>query len=129
MGDRVTGRRPDALDLPGHGPVKDGAVFRKGELFGGILDRLPVGVQRPALHIVDRLAVHFEWRQQLHQRLHCPEPDGGSTFELTDSSQVTGPDGGEVEAARPEHVHHAATGEMALERARRLFFDLSPGRV
>ena len=129
MGDRVTGRRPDALDLPRRGPVEDGAVFGKGEPFGGILDGLPVGVHCTALHIVDRLAVHFERRQQLHQRLDCAEPDQRRVLELIATGHVPGPDSGEVESARPEHIHHAATAEMALERARRLFFDLSPRHV
>ena len=52
-------------------------------------------------------------------------PSPGAAIAL----QVAGADGGEAGAARPLHVDHAPSGQVALERARRLLFDLRPGRI
>src|SRR5260370_3086558 len=38
-------------------------------------------------------------------------------------------DGREGDAARPPHIHDAASGEVAFERARGFFLDLSPRRI
>jgi hypothetical protein len=42
---------------------------------------------------------------------------------------VAGADGGKAGAARRLHVDHAPPGEVALERARRFFLDLTPGSI
>ena len=43
----------DALDRRGGVALEDGPVFGEGQLLGGGLDRVPVGVLRAALHVVD----------------------------------------------------------------------------
>jgi hypothetical protein len=42
---------------------------------------------------------------------------------------VASADGGKVDSARAAHVNYAPSSEMALERARRLFLDVRPGRI
>ena len=58
--DRVAGALPDALDAGGRVALEDRAVLGKGNRLRRVLHRLPVGIVRAALHVVDRLAVELE---------------------------------------------------------------------
>ena len=50
---RVAAGAADALDRCGGVALEDGPVFGEGQLLGGDLDRIPVGILRAALHVVD----------------------------------------------------------------------------
>ena len=43
----------DAFDRRGGVALEDGAVFGEGQLLGCVFDRVPVGVLRAALDVVD----------------------------------------------------------------------------
>ena len=109
--------------------VENGAVLGKGDLSRGVLGRLPVRVIRAALHIVDRLAIQLEWNTQLDQRLDLAPPRQHTIRRSRDRPQVACTDSRKADTARPVHIDHAPSGEVALERARCLFFDLSPRRI
>jgi hypothetical protein len=42
---------------------------------------------------------------------------------------MAGTDGGQADTAWPVDVDHTPSGEVALESARRLLFDIRPGRI
>ena len=109
--------------------VENGAVLGKGDLSRGVLGRLPVRVVRAALDVVDRLAIQLERNTQLDQRLHLTLPRQYAVRGSRDRPRVTGADGGKADAAGLPHVDDAPSGEVALERACCLLFDLSPRRL
>src|SRR5882757_4682799 len=126
---RVAGALPDTLDAARGIAVEDRAVLGKGYLFGGVLRRLPVRIVGAAFHVVDHLAVQLERHTQLDQRLDLALPGEDAVPRRRDILQMAGADGREGGAARPLHIHDAASGEVAFERARGFFLDLSPRRV
>src|SRR5260221_425691 len=126
---RVAGALPDTLDAARSIAVEDGAVLGKGNLSSGVLRRLPVRIVGAAFHIVDHLAVQVEWHTQLDQRLHLALPGKDAVPRRCDILEMARADGREGDAARPLHIHDAASGEVAFERARGFFLDLSPRRV
>ena len=67
---RVAGSLADAHNAGGGIALEHGAILGKCELARRVLRRLPVGVVRAALHIVNRLAAQLERNAQFHQRLH-----------------------------------------------------------
>ena len=116
--------------MPGGGvALEDGAVLGEGDLARGVLHRLPVRILGAALDVVDRLAIELERHAQLDQRFHLALPRDDAVPRRLDVPQVAGADGGQPGPARCLHVHHAPPGQVALERARRLFLDLRPGRI
>ena len=109
--------------------LEDGPVLDERQLLGGLLDRIPVGVLRTALDVVDLVA---------RQRERNPKADKG--FALPQVSHhavgrclhVDEPAGADRRGDRPAgfaDVDHAAPGDMALERPRRLQFDFRPKRL
>src|SRR5262249_28876923 len=100
----------------------------KGGGAGGVLGGLPVRVVGAALHVVDLLAVELERRAYLDQRLHLALPGHEPVSERPDVAQVARAHGGEGDAGRALHVDDTPPREVALERARGLLLDLSPGR-
>ena len=95
----------------------------------GILHRLPVGVVRAALHVVDLLAIQFERDAQFDQRLDDALAGQDTFGGRLDLAQMAGADRGQGGALRPFDVDHAPRGEIALEGARRLLLDLGPCRI
>src|SRR5215831_7942691 len=65
----VAGALPDATDACRGIALEDGTVLSVGDLLGSVFRRLPVGVVRTAFHVVDLLAIEFEWDAKLDQRL------------------------------------------------------------
>ena len=123
---RIAGARPDALDAGRGIAVEDRAVLGEGDLRGGVLDRLPVGVLRPALHVVDLLAVQGERGAQFHQRRGQALPGEHPVGRRVDVAHPAGAHRGQPVARRALHVHHPPPGEVALERAGGLLLDLRP---
>jgi len=81
--------------------VENRAVLGKGDLARGILRRLPVGITRAALDIVDRLAVELEGNAQFDERLHRALPGDDAVRRRRDVLQVAGADRGSVVPAGP----------------------------
>ena len=117
------------MDPGGVVALEDGAVFGEGDLARRVLRRLPVRVVGAALHVVDCLAIELERDAQLDQRFHLALPRDDAVPRRLDAPQVAGADGGQPGPPRRLHVDHAPSGQVALERARRLFLDLRPGRI
>ena len=95
----------------------------------GVLRRLPVGVVRAPLHVVDLLTIELERDPQLDQRLDLALPREDALARRRDRLEVAGADGGKADTARPVDVDHAPSGEVALKGARRLLFDIRPRRI
>ena len=66
---RIAGALADADDARRGVALENGAVLGKGDLARGVLCRLPVGIVRAALHVVNLLAIELERNAQLDQRL------------------------------------------------------------
>ena len=66
---RVAGALANALDAGRRIAFENRAVLGKGDLFRGVLGRLPVGIIGAAFDIVDHLAVELERHAQFDQRL------------------------------------------------------------
>ena len=79
-----------------------------------------------ALHVVDLLTVELERDPQFDQRHHFALPREDAIVRRPDRLEMTGADGGKADAARSVNVDHAPTGEITLEGARRLFFEVRP---
>ncbi len=104
---------------------EDGAILGVSDLLRGVLRRLPVGIVRAALDVVDLLAVELERDPEFDQRLDLALPREHALARRGDRLEVAGADRGKAGAARPLDVDHAPSGEVALERALRLLFDLA----
>ena len=127
--DRIAGALPDAADARRGIALEDGTVLGIGDLLCGVLRRLPVGVARTALHVVDLLTIELERDTQLDQRLDLALPRENAIARRRDRLEVAGADGGKADTARPVDVHHAPPSEVALNCARRLLFDIRPRRI
>ena len=126
---RVAGPRPDPVDVGGGVAVEDRAVLGEGQLAGGVLDRLPVGVPGAAGHVVDLLPVQGERHPQLDQRQNVALPGQHAITRRLDLADMACADRGELLPARSLHVHDAASGHVTLECPGRLLRDLRPRGV
>src|SRR5262249_14150310 len=126
--DRVAGPLPDAADARGGIALENGTVLGVGDLLRGLLCRLPVGVVRAPLHVINLLTIKLEWNPQLDHRLDLALPREDALVRRLDGLEVPGADGGKADTARRVHVNHAPSGEIALKGARRLLFDIRPRR-
>src|SRR5262249_40339201 len=127
--DRVAGALPDAADARRGIALEDGAVLGIGNLLRSVLRRLPVGVVRTPFHVINLLAIEFERNPQLDQRLDLALPRKDALAGFRNRLEVASADGGKADTTWPVHVDHAPPREVALERARRLLFDISPRRI
>src|SRR5580698_1712499 len=59
---RIAGALAYAPDASGGVAVKNSAVLCESDLSGGVLGRLPIGIARAPLDIVNSVAGEFEWR-------------------------------------------------------------------
>ena len=109
--------------------LEHSSVLGKRDFARGILRRLPVGVVRTTIDVVDRLALQLERHAQFDQRLHFSLSGDDAVLGWRDLLQVAGADGRETGAPRSLHVDDAPSGEIALERACCFLFDLRPGRI
>ena len=125
---RIAGSLADANDACRRVALENSSVLGMGNLLRGVLCGLPVGIVCPAFHVVDLLAIQFERDAKLHQRLDIPLPREESVDGRRNRLEVP-TDGGKADAARAAHVNDAPSGEMALERARRLLLDVRPRRI
>jgi EmrB/QacA subfamily drug resistance transporter len=126
---RVARPLADALDPRGRVTLDDRAVLGERDLLGGVLDRLPVGVLCPPVHVVDLLPAQGERRAQLDQGRHLPQPGLYAIAGRVNVADPADADGGETHASRALDVHHAPASQVALERAGGLLLDLRPGLV
>ena len=127
--DRIAGALPDAADARRGIALEDGTVLGIGDLLCGVLRRLPVGVARTALHVVDLLTIELERDTQLDQRLDLALSRENAIARRRNRLEVAGADGGKADTARAVDVHHAPPSEVALKGARRLRFDIRPRRI
>src|SRR6202012_2006173 len=117
----------DAVDRRGGVTLEDGTVFDERQLLGGLLDRVPVGVLRAALDVVD-----FVPRQGERN----PKPDKGFALSQVrfnavggglDVEQATGADGRGDRAPGLADSDRPPSCDMAFERPCRLQLDFFPG--
>src|SRR5262249_12479247 len=127
--DRVAGTLPDAADARRGIALEDGAVFSIGYLLCGVLRRLPVGVVRAPLHVINLLTIKVERHAQLDQRVDLALPREDALARRLDRLEVPDADGGKADTARRVDVNHVPSGEIALKGARRLLFDIRPRRI
>ena len=127
--DRIAGALPDAINARRGIALEDGTILGKRELFCCVLRRLPVGVVRTPLHIVNLLTIEFKWDPQFDQRHDIALPRKNAIVRRRDRLEVAGADGGKADTARSVDVDHVPSGEVALEGARRLLFDIRPRRI
>src|ERR1700722_2827083 len=127
--DRIAGPLPDAANARRGIAFEDGAILGVGDLLRGVLGRLPVRVVRPPLDVVDLLAIELEGNPEFDQRLDVALSRENALARCRDHLDVARSDRGKTGAARPLDVDHASPGEVALEGARRLLFDLGPRRI
>src|SRR5271155_1754676 len=127
--DRVAGSLTYPLDTPRGVALEDRAVFGKSDGFGGVLCRLPVRVVGAALDIVGHLAVQLERHAQLDQRLDLALASEDAVPRRCDVLQMPCAHGRKGGAARAVQIDDAASGEVALQGARRLLLDLRPRRI
>ena len=106
--------------------LEDRPVLGERQLLGGILDRVPVGILRAALDVVDIGAVHRERHPQPHQRPGVSQVCHHTLAGRQDVEQMTGAHRRRHRPARLADVDHPAAGDVALEGARRLLLDLGP---
>ena len=119
--------RADALDRRGVVALEDGPVLDERQLLGGVLDRIPVGVLRAALDVVDVVARQRERHPQPHQRFAVPQVGHHAVAGRRHVEQVAGADRRGDRAAGLADVDDPAAGDVPLERPRRLQFDFGPG--
>ena len=98
--DRIAGALTDASNAGGGITVKYGAVLGKGDLSRGILRRLPVGVVRAALDVVDGRSAPA---RTAHAARSAASPRAAGEDAIRRAAiltEVAGSDGGESGAAR-----------------------------
>ena len=127
--DGIAGSLADAGDIGGGIALEDGAVFGEGHLLGGVLRRLPIRIIGAALDIVDLLARQFERHSHFDQRLHLALARDDAIAGSRDRAQMSGADGRERRPGRALRIDNTPRREIALQRSRGFFFDLSPGFI
>jgi hypothetical protein len=119
----------EALDGRGRVALEDRPILCEGQLLGRLLDRVPVGILRPTFDVVDVRPVDGERNTQSDKRFALTQMRNHAIARGLDGQQVTRADGCRHRAARRADVHHPASGDVSLERAGGLLFDLAPGLV
>ncbi len=71
--DGIAGALADAPNAGGGIPVEYSDVLGKGDLSRGVLCRLPIGVVRAPIDIVDRFAIQFERNTPIYGKLGLPK--------------------------------------------------------
>jgi hypothetical protein len=95
---------------------------------GSVLRRLPVGIARTAFHVVDLLAIELEGDSNLDKRFDLALAGEDAIGWSFDRLEVAGANRRKADATRPVDVDHAASGEIALQGARRFLFEVCPRR-
>ncbi len=118
---------PDADDARCRVPLEDGPVLGEGDLPRGVLHGLPVGVLGAPLDVVDRATVHRKRHPQLDERPDLPLTGQHPVLRRLDVGYVAGAHAGQHLTGGAMHIHHPPPGQVALDGAHRLLFDLRPG--
>src|SRR5258708_3639151 len=127
--DGIAAPLTNASNASGGIAFKYRSVLGKRDLSSGVLGRLPVGVVRATINMVDTFAIQFEGNTQFDQRLHLSLARDDAFRGGRDCPQVTGTDRRKRSASRPLQVDNTPSCKIALERARCFLFDLSPCRI
>src|SRR5947209_3656856 len=101
-------------------------VFDERQLLGRGLARVPVGVVRAALDVVDLVARERKRNSQPHKGFAGPQVGLHAVGRCVDVNESTGADRRGDRAAGLADVDDAAPRDMALERAGGLQFDFAP---
>src|SRR5580658_136666 len=122
----IGGALADSDDSGGVVTFKNSAVFSEGERARGVFCRLPIRIVGTAFDVINHLAVEFEGNPQLDERFHLALSGQDAIAGRSDRVQMAGADGRESRPRRSVNVDNAAASEVALERTRGLFLNLSP---
>ena len=119
----------DPLDAGRPVPLEDRTVLDERELLGRVLDRVPVGVLRTALDVVDVSALEGERDTQPHKRFALPQVGHHTAGGRLHVGQMTGADGRGHGPAGIADVDHATTGDVPLEGSGSFQFDFRPRQL